>query len=233
MIPKSVGIIPDGNRRLATRLLEKPWKGHEWGMGKLYKVLDWCKELGIKTITFYALSLENLEKRPKAELDFLFLIAGKELEAILTDKNHFVHKNKAKVTFFGRLDLLPQDLQEKIKQTTDRTKKYKNYTVNFAMAYGGRQEIIDATKQIAEKLKRGEIQTIDETIFRQHIWTNGFEDPELIIRTGGEKRLSNFLPFQSVYSELAFIDSLWPELTKEEFLKIIKDFSERERRFGK
>jgi len=233
MIPKSLGIIPDGNRRLARRLMKEPWKGHEMGISKLYKVLDWCSEIGIRNISFYSLSLENLNTRPKEELDFLFMLAEKELGSILTDKSHFVHRNNTRMLFFGRIDLLPEDLQEKIKQVSEATKNYKGHTLSIAIAYGGRQEIIEAAKRTAKKLNSGEISEINEKSFSQNLYTNGFGDPDLIIRTGGEKRLSNFLLFQSAYSELAFIDSFWPELTKEEFSRIISDFSQRERRFGK
>jgi len=231
MIPKSIGIIPDGNRRLAKRLLKEPWKGHELGIKKLYSVLEWCGELGIKNVTFYALSLENMEKRPREELDFIFLLAKHELDQILSDKSHLVHRNKVRLVFFGRLDLLPEDLQKKISQAMEMTKGYSKYTASFAMAYGGRQEIVEAVKKLFRSSKSDK--DINEKAFRQFLQTNGFVDPDLIIRTGGEKRLSNFLPFQSVYSELAFIDTYWPELGKEEFIKAIRDFSERQRRFGK
>lgn len=227
-VPQSVGIIPDGNRRLAKRLLKEPWKGHEWGVEKLYKVLEWCKDLGIKTVTLYAMSLENFGKRPKEELDYLFIIAGRELDAIIGKKDHFIHNNKVKLVFFGRLNLLSAKLQEKITQVMKITKDYTQYTANIAMAYGGRQEILDAVNKL---LRKGS-QDIGEKELRQNLQINGATDPDLIIRTGGEKRLSNFLPFQSVYSELAFTDTFWPELSKEEFVKIIEDFSDRQRRFG-
>jgi tritrans,polycis-undecaprenyl-diphosphate synthase [geranylgeranyl-diphosphate specific] len=194
-------------------------------------VLEWCRELKIKNVTFYALSLENMQKRPKQELDFLFMLAKNELGKILTDRSHIVHRNRVKTTFFGRLDLLPPDLQQRINQIMEMTKDYGEHTANFAMAYGGRQEIIEAAKKVFEKA--GSAEDISEALFRENLYTNGFGDPDLIIRTGGEKRLSNFLPFQSVYSELAFTDTFWPELTKKEFFSIIDNFSKRERRFGK
>ena len=233
MLPKTIGIIPDGNRRLAKRLLKEPWKGHELGVGKLYTVLDWCREAGVSTVTFYALSLENIQKRPKEELEFLYHLIRKELDAILTDPEHRVHKGQAKLIFFGHLNLLPEDIQKKIQQVMERTKNHTGSVVNFAMAYGGRQEILQAAQALADQVRTGQIQGITEESFRKQLQTNGYEDPELILRTGGEKRLSNFLPFQSAYAELAFIDTLWPDLTKEEFLKVLDDFSNRDRRFGK
>ena len=232
MIPRHLAIVPDGNRRLAKRIMEKPWKGHEWGIEKLYKVLDWCREAGIRTVTVYALSLENITKRPKEELDFIYLLMRRQMENILTNPDNPVNKNKVKMIFFGKLDALPKSLQDGISKVMEKTRKYKENTANFAIAYGGRQELVRAFNSIARKLSRGEISTVDEKAIKENLYTNGFGDPDLVIRTGGEKRLSNFLPFQTVYSELAFTDTFWPELTKKEFLSIIEDFSSRNRRFG-
>jgi len=227
--PRHIALIPDGNRRLAKRLMEQPWKGHEWGIQKLYNVLDWCREIGIKTITVYSLSLENLAKRPKDELNFLFLLARREMEKILSDPSHQVNKRRIRMIFFGRLDLLPLNLQKSISRVMEKTKAYKNYTVNFAMAYGGRQEILAAVNTLSATAKG---KHITEGMFKKSLLTNGYGDPDLVIRTGGEKRLSNFLPYQTVYSELAFLDTFWPELTKKEFVRVIRDFSSRQRRFG-
>jgi tritrans,polycis-undecaprenyl-diphosphate synthase [geranylgeranyl-diphosphate specific] len=189
----------------------------------------------VKVLTFYTLSLENLEKRPKRELDYLFRIARKELNDIIENRENIVHRNMVRLSFVGRLDLLPRDLQEKMKRVSELTGDYSKQHVNLAIAYGGRQEIVDASRRIAADARKGKIGPgrINEGLFRQYLWTNGFRDPDLIIRTGGEKRLSNFLPFQSVYSELVFVDSLWPEFSKSDFVKAIRDYEERERRFGK
>lgn len=234
-VPKHIGIIPDGNRRCAKRLMLKPWKGHEWGNEKLKEVFEWCKDAGIRIITVYALSLENIEKRPKYELNFLFNLTRREVKDIIENKNHFVHKNRIKVIFFGKLNLLPRDLRKYLKKAMDMTKNYKNYVINFAIAYGGRQEIIDTCKKIgfAVKLNKIKPEQINESLIKESLYTNGLPEPELIIRTGGEKRISNFLLFQSAYSELAFIDSFWPDLTKKQFMTTIHDFSARERRMGK
>jgi tritrans,polycis-undecaprenyl-diphosphate synthase [geranylgeranyl-diphosphate specific] len=234
-IPEHVGIVPDGNRRLAKRLLKKPWKGHEWGVEKIKDILDWCKELGTRVVTVYLLSLENLEKRPKKELDYLFGLARKEIKGILTDNRHIVHRNKVRVRFFGRLDLLPEDLQKDMVMASEKTKRYSDYYLNLAIAYGGRQEIVDAAKRMAEDARTDRIKTsaINEEMLRGYFWTNGFPDPDLIIRTGGERRLSNFLPFQSTYSELVFLDKFWPEFEKKDFFGAVKEFGERDRRFGK
>jgi tritrans,polycis-undecaprenyl-diphosphate synthase [geranylgeranyl-diphosphate specific] len=215
--------------------MKRPWKGHEWGVNKVKEVFEWCKELGVKIITVYSLSLENLEGRPKNELEFLFNLARNEVKDIIENKDNFVHKNRIKVIFFGRLDLLPKDLQESMKKAMKTTKNYSSYFINFAIAYGGRQEIIDASRSIAFKIKSGELkpENVNENVFRKGLQTNGSPDPDLIIRTGGEKRLSNFLTFQTVYSELVFLDPFWPELSKKDFFSAVEDFRQRNRRFGK
>ncbi len=231
----SLGIIPDGNRRFAKRLLENPEKGHEWGIKRVEKIMDWSRELGIKNITFYMLSLENMESRPKIELEFLFMLAKGEMDEIIDNPDHWIHKTETRATFFGQIRRLPDYLQERIKKVREMTKGYDKSTLNLAIAYGGRQEILDAVKSIAKDVSAGKLSPdkIDETVIRHNLSTNGSADPDLIIRTGGERRLSNFLTFQSTYSELMFLDILWPDLKKEEFVAAIKDFGERDRRFGK
>jgi tritrans,polycis-undecaprenyl-diphosphate synthase [geranylgeranyl-diphosphate specific] len=233
--PKHIAVIPDGNRRCAKRLLKRPWKGHEWGVSKVKKLFDWSKDLGIKTITFYSLSIENFEKRPKREVNYLLKLAGKEVDDIINNRDNFVHSNRIRVMFFGNLHLLPTELQEKMQKAMDITSGYRGFAINFAIAYGGRQEIIDACRKIAMGVGAGKIRPadIDEMMVKHSLQTNGYGDPDLVIRTGGEKRLSNFMLFQSAYSELAFVDTLWPELTKKEFVKVIMNYQHRDRRFGK
>jgi tritrans,polycis-undecaprenyl-diphosphate synthase [geranylgeranyl-diphosphate specific] len=215
--------------------MKRPWKGHEWGVSKVKKLFDWSKDLGIKTITFYALSLENLEKRPDREVKYLMNLAKKEVDDIINNPENFVHKNNIRVTFFGNLHLLPKDLHEKMDKAMEMTHGYRKYVINFAIAYGGRQEIIEACKNIAFGVKSGDITParIDEMMIKHNLQTNGYGDPDLVIRTGGEKRLSNFLLFQSAYSELAFVDTLWPDFDKKEYVKVIKEYTNRDRRFGK
>ena len=230
-VPKSIAIIPDGNRRFAKRLMLRPWKGHEWGAKKVEEVFGWCRELGVRNITFYTLSLENLNSRPKSELDHLMGIAKAELDDVIKNKGNFVHKNKVKVYFFGELQKLPKDLQDTISKVQKMTEKYSDYRINYAVAYGGRQELVGACRKLAAECPDPNM--ITEQMLRHSLQTNGSLDPDLIIRTGGEKRISNFLLFQSAYSELSFIDSFWPELTKEQFMATISDYSQRKRRFGK
>ncbi len=228
--PKHIGIILDGNRRFAKRLMMEPWRGHELGAEKIEKLFDWCKELGIKEMTLYCFSLENFN-RPKKEFDFLMKIFKKEFSRLKEDKR--LHEDKIRLRFIGKTELFDLELQKIIKELEEVTKNYDNYKVNFALGYGGRQEIVDATKKIVEQVKNGElnIDQIDEDIFKKNLYLNSY--PDLIIRTS-ESRLSGFLPFQSAYSEIIFLpNKLWPEFTKQDLLDCIDEFKERERRFGK
>lgn len=228
---KHLGIIMDGNRRFAKRLMNNPWKGHEWGARKVENVIEWCIEMKIREVTLWSFSIENM-KRPKDEFDFLMNLFEKEFEGVTS--NEKVHKNKVRINVIGRTDLLPERVQSAIKKAIDSTKDYRNYTVNFAIAYGGRQEILDATRKIAEAVKdnKMDLSAIDENSYRKFLYTNGTPDPDMIIRTSGEKRTSGFLIWQSAYSELYFSDKLWPEFEKEDLMAAVNDFKFRKRRFG-
>lgn len=230
-----VGMILDGNRRFAIRLMEKPWMGHRYGLEKAREALGWACDLGIKYVTAYVLSLENLKTRPKRELEYILKYLGMEADNILQNMAHIVHKYSVCVRFIGRVHLLPQWLQKKMHAVEKATAKYDRHFLNIAVAYGGQQEIVDATKKILQEGLAGIIKPsdINEKLLREHLYTNGQPAPDLIIRTGGEKRLSNFLPFQSVYSELVFLDKKWPEMNKKDFESAIKEFEKRQRRFGK
>lgn len=232
-IPFHIAIILDGNRRFAKRLLKAPWKGHEWGAKKVRDVLGWCNEIGIKVATLYSFSIQNFS-RPKAEFNYLMNLFEKEFLSIL-DKGHDVHKNKIRVKVIGRVYMLPKKVQIAIKKAENATKKYKDFLVNFAVAYGGQEEITDAVKSIAKKVAKGILKPyqVNENLIRHSLYTNGTPYPDLVIRTGGEKRISNFLLWQSAYSELIFIDKCWPEITKRDFTKAIKEFQSRQRRFGR
>ncbi|MFH1364856.1 MAG: polyprenyl diphosphate synthase [Candidatus Aenigmatarchaeota archaeon] len=233
-VPQHIGIIPDGNRRCAKRLMKTPWKGHEWGIEKIKQVFDWCKELDIRILTVYSLSLENLDKRPKKEIDFLLRLAKKEIDETISNPKSFVHVNKVKMKFFGRLDLLPKYLQEGMQELMNVTRTYKKYFINMAIAYGGREEIVHVCREIANDVKSGKLkpENVNESVIRHNLYTNGFRDPDLIIRTS-ENRLSGFLLWQAAYSEFAFIDGYWPDMTREKFMKAIKQYSNTERRLGK
>ncbi len=231
---KSLGIVLDGNRRFAKYLMKRPWEGHKVGLDKARQAIEWSCGYGIKYTTAYVLSFENLKTRPSRELQYIFKYLKEEADNILTDKNHIVNKNKIKVRFIGRIHLLPKDVIEKLTAVEEATKKNKNYFLNIAIAYGGQQEIVDAVKTIMEKSMKGLISPaqLNEQIIKEHLYTNGQPYPDLIIRTGGEKRLSNFMPFQSAYSELIFLEKKWPEIQKQDFLNAFKEFEQRKRRFG-
>lgn len=232
-VPKHIGIILDGNRRFAKRLMLKPWKGHEWGAEKFRKFLEWSFELGIEEITAYVFSIQNFQ-RPKEEFDVLMNIFKQEAQRLLEPKNlEELKARETKIRYIGRLWMLPSDLQELAHKIMDVTKNNRKRAINFAMAYGGREEIIDAVRAIAEEAKEGKLDPskIDEKVISSHLWLDSA--PDLVIRTGGEKRTSNFLPWQATYSELFFLEKFWPEIEKEDLVACINEFSARERRFGK
>lgn len=228
-VPKHIGIILDGNRRFAKRLMMKPWKGHEWGAKKIEKLLEWCKELDIKELTLYAFSVENFN-RTKEEFNYLMDLFRKEFDKY---KEHpKIHENKIRINVIGRTWMFPKDIQEKMHNIIEKTKNYNNYIINFAMAYGGRQEVVDAVKKIAEQVKNNklDVEQINEETFSKNLYFN--DEPDLIIRTGGEKRTSNFLIWQSHYSEWFFLEKHWPEFEKEDLIEAIEDYKKRNRRFG-
>lgn len=229
-IPKHIGIILDGNRRFSKRLMLKPWMGHEWGAKKVEKLLEWGKELGIHELTLYAFSVENFN-RPKEEFDYLMKLFEKEFERLKDDKR--VYENKIRINVIGRIWMFPKEVQEKMREIMKRTKDHSDYIINFAMAYGGRAEIIDATKKIAERIKKGElgVEDINEEVFSKNLYMDS--EPDLIIRTSGEQRTSGFLLWQGSYAEFYFCEKLWPEFEKEDLVKAIESYNGRDRRFGK
>ena len=223
-VPAHICIILDGNRRYARKLGIPTLKGHEKGYNKIKDVLTWCIELGIKEVTLYCLSTENFE-RSKEEVDYLFNLFRSRIGDFKKDKA--IHGNKVKISFVGRLSMFPEDMQKSMQEVMEATKNYKNYKLNLALAYGSRSEIVDAFKKI---IKKG-IKEIDENIIQQNLYVP--DDVDILIRPGGEKRLSNFLLWQNSYAELYFIEKLWPEFEKEDLINIIDEFNQRERRFGK
>jgi len=223
--PQHVAIILDGNRRFAKKLMLQPWRGHEHGAKKVGELLDYAKELGIKQLTFYCLSSENIKSRPENELNYLFQLFKKEFKNLDREK---IQENQIKIKFIGNQNLLPPYLQEQCKLLEQQTKDNNNFIVNFAIAYGGRQELIDAVKKILKSnLQPEQIneQTIEENLYLK-------DEPNLIIRTGGEKRTSNFLPWQSTYSEWFFLDKMWPEFNKQDLINCIEEFKNRKKNFG-
>ena len=231
-MPKHIAVIMDGNRRY-TKLMGNMEiiDGHRRGVNTLEKVLDWSIELGIEIVTAYAFSTENFN-RPSKEVEGLMKLFQKEFEAI--SKNPKIHKNEVRINAVGNLNLLPENVREAIRIAEEATSSYEKRIVNIAIGYDGRMEIIDAIKKISKEVKDGKLNCneIDEDLVNRNLYTAGLEDPNLIIRTSGEERLSGFLLWQSSYSELYFCDSLWPELRKVDFLRALRSYQERERRFG-
>ena len=228
--PTNIAIVLDGNRRYAKKLGLKAFKGHEFGIKKLEELMDWCIELGIKELTLYSFSTENFN-RSKAEINFLFNLFKKQFKKLKNDRR--IEENKIRINFIGRLSLFPEDLQKEMHEIMEKTKENDGFTVNFAIGYGGRTEIVDATKKIIEKINKNElkINDINEEVYSDNLYLKS--EPDILIRPGGEKRISNFLLFQIAYSELFFIKKLWPEFTKEDLINIIEEYKKRERRFGK
>ena len=231
-MPKHVAIIMDGNRRY-TRVQGnmEVTRGHELGVDTLEKVLDWSIDLGIEIVTAYAFSTENFNRSEK-EVKGLMDLFVKNFKRIVNHEK--IHRNKVRVKVVGRIDLLPDVVREAIKEAEDATKDYHDRLFNLAIGYDGRLEIVDAVKKIYQKIEAGElsIDDVDEKLINDNLYTEGLADPNLIIRTSGEERLSGFLLWQSSYSELYFCDSLWPELRKIDYLRAIRDYQARDRRFG-
>ena len=231
-MPHHIGIILDGNRRASRKLGLNYKDGYELGAKKLEEVLNWCWDLGIKVVSVWVFSTENF-KRPKDQVETIMQLAKEKLRLIREDER--IHKNKVRIKIIGRRDMLPKEIQEEIEQTEKATENYDNYTLNICMAYGGRAEIVDAIKNIIKRIIKGELkpEEINEEVINEHLYTKGLPDPDLIIRTSGEERLSGFLLWQSAYSELYFADVYWPLFRKIDLWRAIRTYQRRQRRFGK
>ena len=231
--PEHIAIILDGNRRWATDKDLDPWSGHEKGAEKVEQLIDWCIKLNVKSITLYAFSTENF-RRSSDEVAEIMRIACENLRKILTDER--VIKNRIRVKVIGRINLLPEDLQQVIRDVERTTQDYDGHFLNFAFAYGGRAEIVDAARKIAEDVHAGILrpEEVNEAAFEQHLYTSHLpkQDADLIIRTSGEERLSGFLLWQSAYSELCFLDVFWPDFRIIDLLRAVRTFQNRKRRFG-
>jgi len=231
-VPEHVAIIMDGNRRFATGLGLAPGAGHLFGRDKVEEVMGWCFELKIKNLTLYAFSTENF-KRDTGEVELLMKLCKNELDKAAKDSR--IHKNQVKVRVIGHIESLPKDLRESAQVLLNETKNYDKYSLNIALAYGGREEIVRAIRNIAKDVKGGslKIKDITEPTVSKYMYTNELPDPDLILRTSGEERISNFLLWQLAYSELYFSDVFWPAFSKRDFLKAIRTCQQRKRRFGK
>ncbi len=225
-----IAFIMDGNRRWAKAHGLPVISGHEKGAETLTDIVKALDELGIKYVTVYAFSTENW-KREKAEVDGLMNLLRKYLDEGFKE----IEQNNARIIFVGEREMLADDIVAKISEIEARTAQNKGITLCVALSYGGRQEIVSAVKKIAKSLQNGvlNIKDVDEKKFSDMLYTKDLPDPDLLIRTSGEKRISNFLLWQLSYAEFYFSDTLWPDFSKRELIEIIEDYKNRERRYGK
>lgn len=230
-VPRHLAIIMDGNRRFAAAKDMLVSMGHEKGKDKLEDLLNWCLEIKVRVLTVFALSTENLS-RPADEVGALMDLFERSFREVVTDPR--VHQHRIRVRAFGRRDMLPQRVRDAIDAAEAATREYDQYFYNIAVAYGGRDEIVRAIRAIAKEVRDGGLdpERIDAGMVAAHLYTADLPDPDLILRTSGEERISNFLLWQSAYSELYFSDVLWPGLTHLDFLRAIRSFQQRQRRFG-
>jgi len=233
-VPRHLAIIMDGNRRFAETLGLPTNTGHSLGRDTLEAVLDWCLEVGIRHLTVYAFSTENFRRGPSEILHLMDLFEDNFLKMAEDER---VHRNKIHVRAIGQLDLLPARVQRAIRVAEERTRGYDSYYYTVAVAYGGREEILRAIRQIAVDVREGRLRAedVDEGVVSKHLYTSHLPqpDPDLILRTSGEERISNFLLWQLAYSELVFSDVYWPGFRKVDFLRVIRSFQQRQRRYGK
>ncbi|MGI5935904.1 MAG: polyprenyl diphosphate synthase [Oscillospiraceae bacterium] len=226
-LPRHIAIIMDGNGRWAQRNGLPRTAGHAAGAETFRRVATYCKDIGIEYLTVYAFSTENW-KRPAQEVQSIMRL----LEKYLREAIEKMEKDRVKMKFFGDISILSEELQRLIEETAEISQRYEGCQVNICVNYGGRDEIVRAARQCAEELLKGGKKQIEMEDFEKHLYSSGIPDPDLIIRPGGEQRLSNFLLYQSAYAELYFTDTLWPDFTEKEINKAIAELQRRNRRFG-
>jgi len=228
-LPKHIAIIMDGNGRWAKKKLLNRISGHTKGVDAVREVVTTSRELGIKILTLYAFSIENW-RRPKEEVKALM---GLLKDYLLKEREEMI-QNNIRLSAIGRLEDLPPDVQATLQETMRMTKDCNGMILNLALSYGGRSEILHAVEGILSDFQKGKIkpQEINPERFSHYLWTWGIPDPDLLIRTSGEFRISNFLLWQIAYTELYVTETLWPDFDRKELLKAIADYQSRERRFG-
>jgi undecaprenyl diphosphate synthase len=229
-IPRHIAIIMDGNGRWARKRLMNRINGHRKGMDAVKNVVIAASEIGVRYLTLFAFSSENW-KRPPEEVKSLMLFLGKYLKSEL----QLMMDNGIRLRAVGDIDKIPPKERAVLQDTLDKTSKNENMVLSLALSYGGRGEIVSAARSIAEKVRSGSLrpEDIDEETFSSNLLTSDVPDPDLLIRTSGEMRISNFLLWQLAYTELYFTETLWPDFGRDDFMAAIADFQSRERRFGK
>jgi len=229
---ESIAFIPDGNRRFAKQANISLLESYSLGTEKAWSVLNWLTQYpSIRVGTFYTFSLKNFQ-RSGLELKLLMKIFERELDKIKNQK--ILQEKGISLKFIGRKEQFPNKIQQKMKETEKYTSQFKERTINLALGYDGQTEIIDAAQKFAIDVKKGKIlpEILSTESFKKYLYSD-FKEPDIIVRTSNEKRLSGFLTYQSAYSELAFIDKYWPEIQQSDVDKIIIDYNDRQRRFGK
>ena len=229
-LPEHIAIIMDGNGRWAKKRGNQRIFGHKNGVAAVRDTVEACAELNIKYLTLYAFSTENWN-RPKKEIDALMSLLVQTIHA----ETSTLLKNNVKLNAIGNLASLPKNVDNQLNTAIKNTSHNNGLTLTLALSYSSRWEIMDAVSKIAQKIEKGELKSTDITsdIFAQHLTTANMPDPELMIRTSGEYRISNFLLWQLAYSELHFTDTLWPDFRRDDLYKALLDYQKRERRFGK
>ncbi len=229
-LPQHIAIIMDGNGRWAKQKGKLRVFGHQNGVKAVREALEGCVKANIKFLTLYAFSAENWN-RPKLEvmalMELLVTSLKKEIKTF--------QENGVRLNVIGDITKLPSNAQKKLQETIEATKENTHCTLTLALSYSSRQEIVDAARNLAQQVKDGKLNAdeINDELFAANLYTQNLPDPDLLIRTSGELRISNFLLWQIAYSELCFLDKMWPEFTKEDLFKSIVDYQQRERRFGK
>lgn len=227
--PNHVAIIMDGNGRWAKKRGLPRIAGHKEGMNVVKEIVKVARNCDIKILTLYAFSTENW-KRPKPEVDYIMKLPKEFIHIYLPE----LMENNVRIETFGDFDALPQHTKEAVEYAKEKTKKNDGLLLNFALNYGSRLEIMNAIKQIMTDIDSSKLSldTLNEKIFSEYLYTKGLADPDLLIRTSGEKRLSNFLLWQAAYSEFWFTDVLWPDFSEEIFIEALHDYQQRKRRYG-
>ena len=229
-VPNHVAVIMDGNGRWAKKIGKERFFGHNSGVSSVRDTIEACIDLGVNNLTLYVFSMENW-KRPESEVKALMHL----LFSSIDDELENLNKNNIKLNVIGKKDLLPKRTRERLEAAVEDTSKNIGLNLNLAISYGSKQEIIEAVKTISDKVKKNiiSLENIDENIINDHLYTRNLDNVDLLIRTGGEIRVSNFLLWQISYAELVFLELLWPDFKKRHFYEAIVEYQKRARRFGK
>jgi len=228
-IPGHIAIIPDGNRRWAQKTGISRQEGYAIGIRKIGDVLKWCKGSDVRILTMWGFSTDNFKRDPD-EIKGLFELFRDNLRKGIEEANKGAkEKDDVRVRFFGRIHLLPPEIQEMIRRAESMSAKDGKYQLNLLLSYGGREEIVDAVNGLMASGAR----SVDEKAISDHMYTHGLPDPDLVIRTSGEQRLSGLMPWQTCYSEFFFCRKLWPDFSEKDFEAALKEYARRMRRYGK